>query len=33
MSTTTAAPRRLGNVLIERGYLSVEQLQGALDHQ
>ncbi|MFT7639377.1 MAG: type IV pilus assembly protein PilB [Pirellulaceae bacterium] len=33
MQTTTAAPRRLGNVLIERGYLSVEQLQGALDHQ
>lgn len=34
MSTThTAAPPRLGNILIERGYISVEQLQSALEEQ
>src|SRR5687767_11972417 len=31
-SNLTAAPR-LGNVLIERGYLTVEQLTAALDEQ
>jgi len=32
-TTPTRAPRRLGNVLIERGYLSLEQLEAALAHQ
>jgi type IV pilus assembly protein PilB len=32
MSTATGV-RRLGNVLIERGYLTLEQLQSALSHQ
>src|SRR5687768_5095741 len=31
MSTT--APARLGNLLIERGYLSIEALQSALEQQ
>jgi len=27
------APARLGNILVERGYLTLDQLQSALDHQ
>ncbi len=30
---TTQGPARLGNLLVERGYLSIEQLQSALEHQ
>ena len=30
---TTSAPPRLGNILVERGYISVEQLQFALEEQ
>ncbi len=33
MTTSIAAPVRLGNVLIEHGFLSVEQLETALEHQ
>ena len=33
MSTTTTAPPRLGNILVERGYIAVEQLHAALDEQ
>ncbi|MCH8047205.1 MAG: Flp pilus assembly complex ATPase component TadA [Planctomycetes bacterium] len=33
MSTAIESPLRLGNVLIERGYLSIEQLDDALVHQ
>lgn len=33
MSAHSAAPQRLGNILLERGYLSLAQLQQALDHQ
>ena len=33
MATATNAPKRLGNVLIERGYLTLETLQEALDFQ
>src|SRR3954468_22330914 len=33
MSTTTTTVRRLGNVLIERGHLTLEQLHTALAHQ
>ena len=33
MTTSLEAPHRLGNVLIERGYLTLEQLQSALAHQ
>jgi type IV pilus assembly protein PilB len=33
MSIAHAAPQRLGNVLIERGYLTLDQLQSALDYQ
>jgi type IV pilus assembly protein PilB len=33
MSTSTTTVRRLGNVLIERGHLTLEQLQAALTHQ
>jgi len=33
MSTNTAAPPRLGNLLIRRGYVSVEQLEQALNYQ
>jgi type IV pilus assembly protein PilB len=32
MSTTAATPR-LGNILVERGYISLEQLQAALEKQ
>lgn len=31
--TATSAPRRLGDLLLDRGYLSKEQLQAALDRQ
>jgi type IV pilus assembly protein PilB len=33
MTTRSAAPARLGNVLVERGFLTVEQLDQALAHQ
>ncbi len=33
MSLAHAAPQRLGNVLVERGYLALDQLQSALDYQ
>lgn len=33
MTMALAAPPRLGNLLVERGYLTVEQLQTALAHQ
>ena len=33
MTMALAAPPRLGNLLVERGYLTVEQLQSALSHQ
>ncbi|ADB18299.1 type II secretion system protein E [Pirellula staleyi DSM 6068] len=33
MSHHPAPPQRLGNILIERGYLTVAHLQQALDHQ
>jgi type IV pilus assembly protein PilB len=33
MTTSLEAPNRLGNVLVERGYLTLEQLQSALAHQ
>ena len=33
MSTVTETRQRLGNVLIQRGYLSPDQLRSALDHQ
>ena len=33
MSTTPAAPARLGNLLIERGYLTREALERALEAQ
>lgn len=33
MSTVVDAPIRLGNLLVERGYLTLEELQGALSHQ
>src|SRR5436305_387327 len=33
MSTATSTVRRLGNVLIERGHLTLEKLQVALAHQ
>ena len=33
MSTHPAATPRLGNILVERGYISLEQLQAALDKQ
>jgi len=31
--STVSAPQRLGNLLIERGYLTLEQLESALSHQ
>jgi type IV pilus assembly protein PilB len=33
MTTPTTAPPRLGNILVERGYIAVEQLHAALDEQ
>src|SRR5262245_5424866 len=33
MTTHTSAPPRLGNVLIERGYITVEQLNSCLAEQ
>ncbi|MCH7726641.1 MAG: Flp pilus assembly complex ATPase component TadA [Planctomycetes bacterium] len=33
VTVTPKSPTRLGNLLIERGYLTLEQLQAALDHQ
>ncbi len=33
MTTTSTAPPRLGNILVERGYISVEQLHAALEEQ
>ncbi|MEX2176724.1 MAG: ATPase, T2SS/T4P/T4SS family [Pirellulaceae bacterium] len=33
MSIHSSAPPRLGNILVERGYISVEQLQAALEEQ
>lgn len=33
MSTTQSAPPRVGNILVERGFLTLEQLQSALAHQ
>jgi len=33
MSTATFAPRRLGNLLVDKGYLSPEDLQSALERQ
>lgn len=33
MRTATAAPQRLGNLLVERGYLSLEDLEAALGKQ
>ncbi len=33
MSTVSLAPRRLGNLLVDRGYLSEENLQAALQQQ
>jgi type IV pilus assembly protein PilB len=33
MTTQTTAPPRLGNILVERGYISVEQLHAALEEQ
>mgnify|MGYP000998892226 FL=1 len=33
MNTTSLAPRRLGDVLIDRGYLTEETLQRALEVQ
>lgn len=30
---TQRGPQRLGNILVERGYVTLEQLQSALDHQ
>ena len=33
MATVTTVPRRLGNLLIDRGYISPENLQAALDSQ
>lgn len=33
MSIALAAPPRLGNLLVEKGFLSLEQLQNALSHQ
>ncbi|EAQ79632.1 ATPase involved in pili biogenesis [Blastopirellula marina DSM 3645] len=30
---TTSAPMRLGNVLTKRGFVTIEQLEGALDYQ
>ncbi|MFN3151630.1 GspE/PulE family protein [Bremerella sp.] len=33
MTPTTSAPPRLGNLLIRRGYVTVEQLEQALAHQ
>ena len=33
MSVKNAPPKRLGNLLIERGYLTLEQLQSALEYQ
>jgi type IV pilus assembly protein PilB len=33
MSTANLAPRRLGNLLVEKGYLSPENLQAALEKQ
>jgi type IV pilus assembly protein PilB len=33
MSTATFAPRRLGNLLVDKGYLSAEDLQSALERQ
>jgi type IV pilus assembly protein PilB len=33
MNQPVSAPPRLGNILIERGFLTVERLQSALEHQ
>ena len=33
LTTQTTAPPRLGNILVERGYITVEQLQAALEEQ
>ncbi|MEE8450666.1 MAG: ATPase, T2SS/T4P/T4SS family, partial [Thermoguttaceae bacterium] len=33
MSTATATPRRLGNLLVAKGYIAQEMLQAALDEQ
>jgi type IV pilus assembly protein PilB len=33
MTTTTTSPPRLGNILVERGYITVDQLQTALAEQ
>src|SRR5688572_24871755 len=33
MTIALAAPPRLGNLLVEKGFLSLEQLQSALAHQ
>ena len=33
MSTTPTAPLRLGNILVERGFITLEQLQAALAQQ
>ena len=33
MTTQTTSPPRLGNILVERGYIAVEQLQAALEEQ
>src|SRR5262245_56975542 len=33
MTTTSTAPPRLGNILVDRGYITVEKLQLALDEQ
>src|SRR5687767_167730 len=33
MTMALAAPPRLGNLLVERGFLTLEQLQSALSHQ
>ena len=32
-TTTTAGPKRLGNILVERGYATIEQIQQALEVQ
>ena len=33
MALSTLVPRRLGDLLVDKGYLSTENLQAALDHQ
>jgi type IV pilus assembly protein PilB len=33
MTTTSTAPPRLGTILVERGYIAVEQLHAALEEQ